>query len=238
MKGKLEELLKMNYDPKNIEICVTDGYSTDDLVPILKEYSHHFDQVKYALSDREALPFIIPENNPACDINAQICNVATYNKIIRTDAEVRFNNKNTLSMVSEELDKNKELCMVLPCRVLNAKGGTIMIGVMAGYCSVFTKEAFIRNRGIDERFAVGFAGEDSYFHYWWMKNRPFKKATSQYLTTHLWHGGEMTEARTKLRNNYTLPMIRKFREINMTPNEGNEDWQRPEMIKGVQIWKT
>jgi glycosyltransferase involved in cell wall biosynthesis len=49
MRGKLEELANMNYDPKEIEICVTDGYSTDGLVDLLKSYAHKFCQIKYAI---------------------------------------------------------------------------------------------------------------------------------------------------------------------------------------------
>ena len=60
MRSKLDDLLRMDYDPKDIEICVTDGYSTDGLVEVLKDYVRHFHQIKYAISDRSVLPFEIP----------------------------------------------------------------------------------------------------------------------------------------------------------------------------------
>jgi glycosyltransferase involved in cell wall biosynthesis len=246
MVGKLEELANQDYDPKKIEVCVTDGGSTDNLVEVLKASAHKFHQIKYAISDRSALPFVIPSNNPACDINAQICNVATFDKIVRTDAEIRFRRKDSLRLVSNTLEKDKELCFCFrswhmsdkfrfgvddPCNIPKSHAK------MSFHCSCFRKEAFIRNRGVDEAFALGFAAEDSYFHNWWRKNRRFKNAPGGYEVLHLWHGLVMTGENVKLKHDYSLPLYKRFLRENHTPNEGNDNWQRPEMIKDIQIWK-
>jgi len=246
MEGKLQELLTMKYDPKKLEICVTDGYSTDGLVDILKQYAPKFMQVKYAISDRSALPFVVPENNPACDINAQVCNVATFSKIVRTDAEARFRHKGSLRYVSDALEKNKELCVAfrswhMPAefdpRVHDPRKVLTSAAKLSFHCSCFWKEAFIRNGGVDEEFALGFAAEDSYFHQWWRKNRKLQGTPAGYEVLHLWHGRWQSENRLKLKHDYTIPLYKRFLRENHTPNEGNPDWKRPEMIKDVQIWK-
>jgi len=246
MKEKLEELLTMNYDPKRLEICVTDGGSSDNLVEVLKSYAGKFLQIKYAISDRSALPFVIPENNPACDINAQICNVASFPKIVRTDAEVRFRHKDSLKYISDTLSKDRELCIVFHCIHLNKdfvmgedpEKYRFSYAKMSFHCSCFWKNTFIRNRGVDERFALGFAAEDSYFHRWWRKNRRLIHPPAGWQVLHLWHGKWQSENRLKLKHEYSMPMYLRFLKSNMTPNKGNDNWQRPEMIKEVHIWKS
>jgi hypothetical protein len=108
---------------------------------------------------------------------------------------------------------------------------------MSGFCSAFSKAAFIKNGGIEERFAIGFAGEDSYFHNWWMKNSQYKNAPKFMSCKHLWHGHTTTAETEKLRQSYTLPLYRQLVRDNVTPNLGNDAWKRPEMIKDIQIWK-
>lgn len=246
MQAKLEELRRLNFDPKRLEICVTDGGNSDELRKMLQGYAKHFFQIKYAFSDRSELPFVIPENNPACDINAQICHVASFSKIIRTDPEVRFVNKDSLNLIDRELSLNKELCLTFTSWHMNKeyvdgtpfdKKNMWTQAKMSFHCSCFWKEAFIRNRGVEERFALGFAAEDSYFHQWWRRNRKFKNAPCGFEIMHLWHGKWQTTNRLRLKHEYTLPMYKQFLRENHTPNEGNPDWQRPEIIKGVEIWK-
>jgi len=245
MKGKLDELQRMNYDPKKLEICVTDGNSTDDLVGVLKKASPHFFQIKYAISDRTELPFAIPENNPACDINAQISNVATFDKIVRTDAEVRFSHKDSLQVVNQKLTADPKVCVCFKSWHMAegwdeskpVKGNTISYAKLSFHCSCFTRSAFIKNRGIEEEFAKGFAAEDNYFHWWWRKNSKLIHPPANHEVLHMWHGKWQSENRLKLKHNFTLPMYKKFMRENHTPNENNPDWQRPEMIKEMQVWK-
>jgi hypothetical protein len=244
--NKLQELLTQDYNPKDLEICVTDGADDEELRCVLRAAAPQFDQIKYAFSDRKALPFVIPENNPACDINAQVCHVATYDKIIRTDAEIRFRHKKSLRLASDKLERNKELCFCF--RSWHMPEGFVWgrddpskhifaAAKMSFHCSCFWKQAFIRNRGVDEAFALGFAAEDSYFHQWWRKNRKFENGPGGYEILHLWHGRWQSENRLRLKHDYTMPLYKKYLAQNHTPNEGNDNWTRPEMIKDVQIWK-
>ena len=247
LRKKLQELATMEYDPKLLEVCVTDGNMNQDdgLQELLQEHAHNFLQIKYALSDRAALPFVIPENNPACDINAQICNVATFSKVVRTDAEIRFMNPKSLQLIDKELEADKELCLAFKSWHMNREyvwpnvpqENVWAHAKMSFHCSCFWKEAFIKNRGVEEKFALGFAAEDSYFHQWWRKNRKYKSPPNGYEVLHLWHDGVRSDNRSRLKREYTMPMYLQFLKENHTPNEGNSDWQRPEMIKDLQIWK-
>jgi hypothetical protein len=246
MQDKLLELSRMNYDLKKLEICVTDGGNDEELRQVLQLATKTFAQVKYAVSDRSKLPFRVPSNNPACDINAQVCNVATFDKIVRTDAEARFRHPDSLKFVNKQLELDKNLCVCFRSWHMPAK---FRLGVddphamstsaakMSFHCSCFWKQAFIRNGGVDEQFAKGFAAEDSYFHQWWRKNRRLKHPPSGYEVLHLWHGLVNTGNNVKLKHDYSLPLYKRYLRENHFPNEGNPDWQRPEMIKDIQVWK-
>lgn len=245
MRGKLEELCTLDYDPKQIEICVTDGFSTDGLKDVLLEYVDRFYCIRYALSDRNVLPFNIPSNNPACDINSQICNLASCEKIVRTDAEVRFTNRKTLKWIDSTLE-DPEVCITFPCRRVNAdyrwpepiqEKHVIQLSKKgAFFCSAFNRSAFIRNGGVEEKFAMGFSGEDSYFHKWWEKNRVLLRAPMYHGVLHLYHGEVTTPANLKLRKKYSLPLYHYMRDNNISPNKDNPDWRRPEMLKDITIW--
>ena len=247
--GFLRDLGRQDYDLKKVEICVSDGFSTDSLIDVLKEHKHKFLRVLYATSDRSKLPFEIVSNNPACDINAQICWMPTFEKIIRIDPEVRFSNPHTLSYVSERLSKDTNLCLNLRCAVLRKgfkypEDGEPTLEdreveadcVYAFYASCFNRSAFIRNRGVDERFALGFAGEDSFFHLWWRNNSKHEVAGPEYIVYHLWHPSPSSnEEFQKIRHEYTIPLLKRLLESNEKPNshlKGLEDmsWMRPEML--------
>lgn len=248
LQDKLQELASLAYDPKRIEVCVTDGGDDPELREVLKAAAYKFDQIKYAVSDRGELPFIVPENNPACDINAQVCHVASYELIIRTDPEIRFRRKDSLTWAVQRLKTDPELCVCfrswkMPANFVLGKDDPHRSLIAGGaaklsfHCSCFWKKAFIRNRGVDEQFAKGFAAEDSYFHQWWRKNRRLVNVPAGHEVLHLWHGRWESPSRLKLKKEYSMPLYKQYLKENHTPNIGNEKWPRPEMIKDVQIWK-
>lgn len=265
MRGFIEDLKRQTYNLKDVELCVSDGNSTDNIRELLQEYAYLFDRVTYAISDRDALPYGVPGGNPAADINSQVCNLATYDKIIRTDAEMRLEHEDTIAMVADELDRDPKLCVNLPALRLRkgfdfpamgrpgpndglveeyAEGMSYKgeASTDAFFCSCFTKTAFIANGGVDERFCGGFAGEDSYFHWWWRKNRNWKSPKG-FRALHLWHPNPAADPeKIRLRAEVTLPLLAELQKGNIPPNShleaGHEDdWQRPEMIKDRHEWR-
>jgi glycosyltransferase involved in cell wall biosynthesis len=254
VEGFIKNILKQNFNMKHVELCITDGGSTDGIKDVIKRYAGSFAQIKYALSDRSKLPFKV-KYNPACDINAQVCNVVSFNKIIRTDAEIRFRNPNTLQMIFDHLDVKPECILTIPCARLKKdftwSDDLALLPAVEQYadsiktddgffCCAFTKSRFIETNGVDERFAQGFAGEDTHFLKWHMRNGKWTCATKDFLCYHLWHVEPMTPEAIKVRDEYTIPLLKKLLDENTIPNSHLKDgsWKRPEIISDRAIFNS
>lgn len=237
----------VDYDMKKVEICITDGYSTDNLFEIIEKWYSKFYQIKYAISDRSVLPFKIPSNNPACDINAMICNVVTFEKIIKTDAEC-LPPTNMFKRADEVLnDKDALLWYPNACmqqgQIYNRKAsrvdGPVFYNGLGGLLHAFNKSTFIEMNGIEEKFALGFAFEDTQFLYHWRDNKKLVQVSfNEEGVIHFWHGYEQSTAfNMNLWHTYSEPLCNYMVAHNIHPNVGNPDWKRPEMIKDVKIFK-
>ena len=248
---RLHHIRFQNYDLKKVEICIADGGSTDNIEEVIEKWHKQFYQIKLAFCDREVLPFKIASNCPACDRNAMICNMPTFEKIIVTDAEILFTDINQLHSISGELNDKIVMLHHRCLKLIEAAKYNYTAGFyqankhritgrpsnFAGFCLAFNKSEFIRNGGFDERYALGFAGEDSYFVWWWKNNR--KTQSAKYPVVHLWHPNPSSNpAYQKLRKTYTLPLHNRLKKENAYPNGDNPDWKRPEMIKGIKVWKS
>jgi len=250
---KLAELLRMDYDPKNLEICITDGGSNDGLTALLKAYAPRFAQIRYARSDRSKLPFRVPYNNPACDINAQICHVATFNTVIRTDAEVRFGRRDSLTHIAAVLGekRNRNKALTFPCiRLKNAyvdvpdfshrnpKPFVDRISKHAFFCVAFDKRVFERMGGVEEKFALGFAAEDTHWHWYWKTKKRLIDANDAHSVYHVWHGmpKEMPGAK-RLWKEYTMPLMKQLQHNRVKPNDGNPYWKRKSMLGEIHTWR-
>ena len=246
---KMDELLTMDYDPKLLEICVTDGGDSPELRDALRAYAPRFAQCKYARSELRTLPFVVPLNNPACDINAQICNVASFNMCVRTDAEVRFRRKDALHVIARTLASRKAIsfrCYRMkkgykatkdPAVWENIKDQVDRKSSDAFFCVAFDKRRYIRMGGVEEMFALGFAAEDSYWHWYWRQKKRVVYAPKGCEVLHLYHGEVKTAAAKRLWEEWSMPLYRRMKYYGAKPNLGNPFWKRPEMISEVQIWR-
>jgi hypothetical protein len=247
--GKLDELLGMDYDPKLLEICVTDGGDSQELRDALADYAPKFAQCKYAKSERRVLPFVVPFNNPACDINAQICNVASFNMCVRTDAEVRFRRRDSLTEAARVLAQRKAVtfrCFRMKPGYVVREDPSVLENVEPHiakksndgfFCVAFDKRRFIRMGGVEETFALGFAAEDSYWHWYWRQKKRLVYAKKGHEVLHLHHGDVRTAPAKRVWEEYTMPLYRRMKYHCVKPNTGNPFWRRPEMISGVQTWR-
>jgi len=249
---KLQQILLQNYDPKKIEICITDGYSDDNIMEIINKWYGYFYQIKYAISDRKTLPFKIVSNNPACDRNAQVCNQPTFEKCILTDAEVMWTTPDELKWISNKLN-DKDVAIWYPNfymvedNNLDIDFSKLLVketyerfehlswSGYNGLCIAVNKSAYIENGGFDERYALGFCNEDDYFLWWYGKNK--KAVSGENEVVHLYHPSQYTDKNAKLRKEYTEPLWLEMKRINSFPNEGNKDWKRKEMIRCEKIFK-
>jgi glycosyltransferase involved in cell wall biosynthesis len=230
-------LFEQKYDSKKIQICIADGGSKDSWKSSVEKYYSRFHSIKTAFCDRRELPFEVASNCPATDRNALCTNMSDTEKIIVTDPEVLFTNNSQLQWIDESLNQ-KELLIYHSCLRLS-KDSTPMGRVIkyGGFCLCFNRSEFLRNGGFDERYSLGFAGEDSYFIWWWSKNR--KAISGKYKVLHLWHPSPSSnKSYCELRKTYTLPLHIRLKKANAVPNKGlGSDWHRTETLKDLKIWK-
>ena len=243
---KLLQLIHMNYDCKTIEICITVPEYTEQLLRVCSNYKNYFYQIKLAISDRDKLPFKITTNQPTCDMNTQICNQVTFEKVIRTDPEVLFSHRDQLTSIVEQLE-DPEICVWHDTINLYQDSPISLFdnnfqwagkhNCESNTCCCFSKSEFIKQGGFDERFALGVAAEDSYFIHGFTKRG--KSIQSKYDVIHQYHG-QPWNARSDLMeiyHAYTLPLFLGMELRNEKANINNPDWQRPEMLSNELILK-
>ncbi len=250
LSTNLRRLSSMNYDMKKVEIVITDGYSTDHLMEVIESNYRSFYQIKFAHSDRSVLPFKIETNNPACDRNAMVANLPTFEKIIMTDPEVLFVSNDALTFISDTLedkdtiiwykafkldknwpymDSNGNLSKYESFIIKNINGAN-------GFVNCINRSLFLETRGYDERFALGFAAEDCQWIHWHERNKRSVKASGRVL--HLYHLDANHDDRYReIYDNYTIPLYRQMLKDNVQANSNCPDWKRPEMIKDIQIFR-
>ncbi len=240
----------MAYNMKKVEIVITDGYSTDNLMEVIQRHYKSFYQIKFAHSDRSVLPFTIVSNNPACDRNAMVANLPTFEKIIMTDPEVLFIDKNELTYISAKLN-DKETIIWYRAFKLNENWPysgsnetlkdfqhniTKTINGANGFVNCINRSLFLQTRGYDERFVLGFAAEDCQWIHWHERNKRSVKAPGKVV--HLYHLDANHDDRyRKIYDNYTIPLYRQMLRDNTQANSFSSNWQRPEMIKDIQVFK-
>jgi predicted glycosyltransferase involved in capsule biosynthesis len=243
---KLKQLLYMNFNPKDIEVCITVPEYTQRLMEVVNYYYKSFHQIKLAISDRDKLPFKITTNQPTCDMNAQICNQVSFEKVIRTDPEVLFCDPNQLQYISNILD-DPEICLWHDTINPPPDAPISLFDNMFSFagkhncesntCCCFSKSEFIKQGGFDERFALGVAAEDSYFINGFTKRG--KSIKSEYDVIHQFHGTPWN-ARADLMEiyyAYTLPLFLGMEERQEKSNINNTEWQRPEMLSNELVYK-
>lgn len=240
LEGKFENLLfQKGIDFNKIEISITDGYSDDNelLFKIIDKYYRCFDQIIFAESDRSVLPYQEKINNPAADINSQICNLTNNEKIIRTDAEVLFTDPHTILNICENLNEYHHLLIWHDCLVqMDKECYTYQPHSHANYCIAFNKSKYIENFGIDEKFCIGFAGEDTALIKSWKRKGFVLKSPHKVL--HLWHDNPAyIIGNNELYKTYTKPLQKQIECGERIMNEDCPDWQRPEMIKNIKVFK-
>jgi len=236
----VENLLGQSLCGHEIELCVSDGYSDDSPREVLLKYRPRLKSIRFCHSDRSSLPFKIPSNNPACDKNALVANVATGDIVVLTDPEVCWTDRESLARLLGLVRNPREWISVpaymgSPGQVAWGyrpidKGALRGIYSGAGFCLVFHRKTFLEMRGFEEGFAAGFACEDTYFCDSWRREQ--EEVVVDERVFHHWHDDKhlLPENRDLLEVN-----LRVARSLNCAKaNLNNPDWARPEMIKDLE----
>lgn len=248
LAGKLANLLTMNYPPEQLEVCILDGGSSQDLLAVLRSYKGRFGRIIYARGNRGKLNMTFP---PGClpvalDYNAQVRYLARAKKIVRTDPEIRFTNPDSLLLIEQTLETPRTALVFQAWEMRpkfrwpkhRHKLDQFLKRKYTGafYCTAFRKDDFIEAGGIEEQFAQTFAGEDSHFHWWWAANRKVIVAPEDHLVLHLHHESQWSREAKQLRNRVTKPLLARLKKTNARPNMDNPDWGHPEMLEDVTVW--
>ena len=104
-KYMLESVTRQEFDLDKVEICVSDGGSTDSLMTLIDRYSEVL-TFKYAGQNmsREYIP--TAANCPANCFNAAIRWMPSYEYVIKMDPEVVMRDAWILSEMMEELERD------------------------------------------------------------------------------------------------------------------------------------
>lgn len=206
-KYMLESLSRQEFDLDKVEVCVSDGGSTDNLMNLIDRYSEIM-TFKYAGQDMTKEYITTVANCPASCFNAAIRWMPSYEYVIKTDPEVIMRDPWILSEMMSELEKDDT--RMYNCRthftegdgwysdydeILNgyerhyhfAEGGPFSRSKYY-FCSGFSKARFEEIRGIDEIFSSGVGFDDDGLREMW-KNK-FGKYEKEIAgqAIHMWHG--------------------------------------------------
>jgi hypothetical protein len=223
LEQKFANIYWQDFDPKQIEWCITDGHSDDQPERVIERWYKKFANVKFAQSDRSVLPFEAKANY-TCDINACVCNMPSHDLVIITDPEIILPRRHCLREFVPLMINNKR---VVHCNAWLM--GMRDVGYFQTETSYFlgvSKAEYIKNGGVEESWARGFAVEFTDF----LRRWPHGTIVAPFEVLHLYHPNPADKPENMdLFHNVSLPLIKKVGAHR--PNEHNPAWQRPEMLK-------
>jgi len=240
LDNHLDNLKEQTFPTQEIQLCISDGGSSDNVRDVILKHSDAFGRVLFCTSDRSALPFVIPSNNPTCDKNALVASLASDGIVILTDPEVCWTRRESISDLVSQLSTTRHWASI-PTYIGNS--GHIGLGYIdinssmhkgvysgCGFCLCFHKEMFVERRGFEERFVMGYACDDVYFCDSW--RRDLSEVVTDERVFHHWHDDKHLLKKNQQLLEHNLVVAR---ELNGSmPNIGNDNWQRPEMIHSIE----
>jgi glycosyltransferase involved in cell wall biosynthesis len=190
----------------NLEVCIADGGSTDNLLSIIDSYSEMF-PIKFAVSDRHKSYIPIQTNNPAADLNAAIRYMPTYNTVLKMDPEIILKDTWLLEEVSDLIAKDSSCTYNARCHFTEgdnwymdyddiirswnkhyhfAEGGPFSRSKYY-FCSTFDRSKFIELGGIEELMVTGAGYDDDCFREMWKNKYGHYEHEITAQVIHLWH---------------------------------------------------
>ncbi len=252
MEGLCENLYAQEYDLKKVELCIADEGSKDNIIEVLQKHASKFAQIKYMKLDRsQATDVVVKGNHHGLDINAIVTRMATFEKIIHLDPEIRLSHIGTLRRISSALDK-KDMVILVPCQKLaegvewrpNPQYGTHEIFGSAittdgFYCVGFNKNHFIETGGIEEKLFGGNSDEFAYFHHWHRKHSTWNAVRNEFTCYHLYHAPTRNALKPEAIGKGTLlqKLMNKCDRANyISDYSDNMDWTKRPILSDLNIW--
>jgi glycosyltransferase involved in cell wall biosynthesis len=205
LKWSLESLARQDTD-LDIEVCIADGGSTDNLLSLIDRYSERFRFV-YAVSDRSKAYVPVLTNNPGADLNAMIQYMPTYDTVLKVDPETILKDDWIIKEIHYRVQKDPSKCFSARTHFtvgddwytsyedivsqhekhyLFAEGGPFSRSKFY-FCCGFSRTSFITMGGIDERFCRGDGYEDTCFREHWKNVHGEYEYEITGQAIHLWH---------------------------------------------------
>jgi glycosyltransferase involved in cell wall biosynthesis len=207
LKHCLEGISRQEYPTEDIEICIGDVNSTDNLLSLIDRYSEVF-TFKFLQFDMKKTVLPKWSYNPVSRFNSMIRHAASHPYIIKIDPEVVMKDHWIISEMAEGLVDNgsrmynarthftegegwfddfDSLVAAHERHYHFAEGGPFSRSKYY-FCSGFSRDKFIELGGIDELFSLAVGYDDTCLREHW-KNRYGsyeKEITGQAI--HIWHG--------------------------------------------------
>lgn len=211
LKYCLEGIARQDYPEKDIEICIGDVNSSDNLLSLIDRYSEEF-TFKFFQFDMKKTILSKWAYNPAARFNSMIRHVASNPYIIKMDPEIVMKHDWVISEMAEGLETNDSRMYNARTHFTEGDGWYDDFDDVVGqherhyhfaeggpfsrskfyFCSGFSKDRFIELGGIDELFTLAVGYDDTCLREHW-KNRYGnyeKEITGEAI--HLWHGSPST----------------------------------------------
>jgi glycosyltransferase involved in cell wall biosynthesis len=229
-KHCLEGLARQDFNGQ-IEICVLDDNSKDNLLSIIDRYSDNF-VFRYATMDSNLS--WVPSKNPAPWLNLLLHYLPTNDFLIKTDPEVVMLDSWIVQEVVDNLKKDDTRMYNSRCHFTDSDGWYMSFNDIINsyqqhyhqaeggpfsrskfyFCSGMSKKRFDDIGGIDELFSYGVGYEDNCFREMW-KNRYGNyehEITGQ--TLHLFHGHSSKRSTWEIANGRSFNYLKKLSEAN------------------------
>jgi glycosyltransferase involved in cell wall biosynthesis len=257
-KYLLESLTRQDIDPDKIEICISDGDSSDNLINLIDTYSEIF-TFQYCRQELNRAPIPTLGNCPASVFNPLIRWVPTTPFVIKIDPEIvmldpwliseilrglqqddtRTYNARTHFTEGDQWYRNLDDIMTRYEQHYHyAEGGPFSRSKFY-FCSGFSRDRFIELGGIEELFGWGVGYEDTCFREMW-KNRfgnYEKEISAQAL--HLWHGPNHYRSTWESANKRLYERFRSLNQANTyviksgVLTEEAREWGVPETLSCI-----
>lgn len=207
----LEGLMRQSFldeDNNELEICILDTGSTDNLFMVIDRFSEVDNVVfKYARAF-ESNCMLSSFSNPCIGLNTLIKYLPSNNTVVKTDAEVVLLDDWILDSITDLLEKDDirpynvrthfvegddwyenfdDLRSMYEYHYHMAEGGPFSRSKFY-FFSAFNRDKFLALGGIDELFHAGVGYEDNCFREMWKNRYGSYEAEVPGRAIHLWHG--------------------------------------------------
>jgi len=264
LKWCLESITRQDCDLSKVEVCITDGGSTDNLLTTIDQFSEKL-TFRFCVADRRKAYIPVASNCPANEINLATKFVATSDYIIKTDPEIVFRDPWVISEIVSCLERD-DSCMYNARTHFTREDGwfssyddiirdyekhyvvaenSLFHRSKFYFCSGFSRQRFVEMGGVEELMGLGVGYDDTLYREVF-RNRYGsyeKEITGQAI--HLWHGANQSRSTWEVANSRIFDYLKYDVISNVVRLDGQghlirlpePQWANPEMLSKIYTIK-